>query len=127
MINELIQLDDPATALAEITSLLASKNKTLLLVLGNTPERRQLAADAVVHTEAGPGLPSSRYAVLVTVPDAVYPALLELPTDNIALPAVFTGAGMYAVTLAADGTVCSILTATDEADITLGFLLAETH
>lgn len=127
MINELIQLDDATTAVADLESLLQPRNKTVLLVLGNTPERRRLAADAVAQTEPGAGFRSSRYAVLATVPDAIYPRLLELPTDNAMLPPVFTGAGMYAVALAMDGTICSVLTSTTDADIALAYLLAETH
>jgi hypothetical protein len=127
MTNELIQLDSAGSVIEELDALLQSRNKVLMLILGDTPERRQLATDVVAHTEAGPGLQSLRYAVLVTVPDAVYPRILGLPTNNIHLPAVFTGAGMYGITLATDGTVCSVLAGTTDADIALGFLLAETH
>jgi hypothetical protein len=127
MTNALIQLDNAATAMAELETLLASGNKILLLVLGDTTERRQLAADAVAHTEAGPDRQSFRYPVLIPFPDTVYPKLLELPTDNLELPPVFTGAGMFGMTIAMDGTICSIIAGTTDTDIALGFLLAETH
>ncbi|HET6252956.1 MAG TPA: hypothetical protein VFE32_02715 [Puia sp.] len=118
MANPLIILSDPTTVISDFNAIL-NQQHSLFVVLGDSNALTNYANEAADAAEA------FRRAVQVTPVSTLYPRLKNLPAENGALPD--NPAGVTAVSIAPDKTICDILTDVDPSNIVPAFVLAETH
>ena len=121
MPKALITLSAAATVVDDFKNLIADKDKVLFIVLGNTDALKNFANKAAADAF------DERFAVLVTVPEQLYPTLTNLPKDGVILPAVYDPTAVTAICLATDSTVCVVLADTNETNIPMNYLTAEVH
>jgi len=120
MAKPLIKLANVNTLVDDFNNFF-NDNNVPFVILGNTAQHQDLAIEAANLAEAW------EIAISVPQPAGLYETLLALQTDGCALAPAYDPSKLFAVAIAADKTICYVMTTCDKASIRIAYMSAETH